>query len=156
VNNFRVHFTKTVTAEVIIEADSYEEAVQLASSKKPDMSPDWVGTEEHLQKTEEYEYEVMGPCGRCKTPIVNRSIPGKPIRTALVIMTSFATTASGMIHNHEELQRTTHLQRKRQTSLRARYVPRRFVGDPQARWPGDSLSRTRQSHQQDPYIQRLR
>lgn len=77
-NNFRVHFTKTVTAEVIIEADSYEEAVQLASSKKPDMSPDWVGTEEHLQKTEEYEYEVMGPCGRCKTPIVNRSIPGKP------------------------------------------------------------------------------
>lgn len=83
---FRVHFTKTVTAEVVVDADSYEDAVAAAIATNPNpthvlsepMIPDWVGTEAHLLKHDEYEHEILGSCSICHRPLVQRTIPDQP------------------------------------------------------------------------------
>jgi hypothetical protein len=80
---YHVHFEETVWADVAVEADSYEQAVAEALKQRPAptakrMTPDWVGTEEHMKKYDEYEHEVVGPCERCGTQMVSREIPGQP------------------------------------------------------------------------------
>lgn len=80
---YRVHFEQTLTAEVIVEADSYEQAVQRAAARPPvktadRMRPDWVGTDAYVETEGEYEYEVIGRCTGCKQSIVDRAISGQP------------------------------------------------------------------------------
>ena len=74
-----------IARDIEFDADSYEDAVAKFYALKPvDMGetrrlePTWIGTSEHVDKFEEYEFPITGPCSWCKTPIIERDIPGQP------------------------------------------------------------------------------
>lgn len=82
---FKVCGEATIRHDVEVEASSYEEAVMRAcevlalwTPQNMDLRPTWVGTKEHSDSHGEYEFEVIGPCGWCKTPLITRDIPGQP------------------------------------------------------------------------------
>ncbi len=78
---FSVQLEATIRKEVEVEADSYEEAVAKVVASRPkgtaELRPTWVDESAYVESNCELRYEVLGPCGRCKKQMVQRSIPGQ-------------------------------------------------------------------------------
>lgn len=79
-----VQLEELVRIERIVEAESYEDAVDKACAVTADpatcknLQPRWVDTEEHVLGAGELRFEVVGHCETCHKPIVPREDDSQP------------------------------------------------------------------------------
>lgn len=80
---FEVLLEAKVTKWVTVLAKTHEEAVSRAEALHQDHDPPrlratWVDEKSAARELGELRHEVIGRCGRCETPIVQRPIEGQP------------------------------------------------------------------------------
>lgn len=102
---YRVLLVAEVKMELVVEAQSYEEAAskaavagegvpqaplspvnhsaKVAYVRQGTLKPTWVGAESCLKEQGEFEYPVEGHCSWCRAYFVSRDIEGEPWKYAL-------------------------------------------------------------------------
>lgn len=78
---YKVLFSGTFSKELEIEAPSFEEAAEFAKQQKLEfpvkLKPKAMGESSSVDMLGYYEFDIIGPCGRCKKIMVDR--PEAPV-----------------------------------------------------------------------------